>query len=323
VALTLLEPGSAFNAAQWPEAPGVVGLYAVVEAPEGTYVATRFVPGARTLAELRGARAGRRRRWLDEVAATLDGVVHGRLSEDDVLIDGHGHALVTGFGRAAAGATAADDAQALARMRPPPRRRVPVLPAVAVVAAGVAGVVLLTGGDDARPAAQPPPALPGAASFGSALAPGPVRTVDCDGRPPSGSSVACTVMQSALPGRPLRTARRGFVRRWVVRGVTGPVQLQVVAPARGGMIAYNHSRTVTVRDPAATTVVHDSLSVPAGARFALELRPGSGFGVAPGDAGATTVRFFGPLRAIPQRPVRGRRHAEELLLRVDVLPKPG
>ena len=71
MALRRLEPQTAFNAAGWPDRPGVVGLYAVVEAPEGTYVATRFLPGARTLAELRR----RRRRWLEEVATALDGTV--------------------------------------------------------------------------------------------------------------------------------------------------------------------------------------------------------------------------------------------------------
>jgi hypothetical protein len=317
VALRRLEPGARFSAAGWPERRGVVDLYAVVTEPAGTYVATRFVPGARTLAELRGAPAARRRRWIDEVAATLDGVFHGDLTEHDILVDADGRALVTGFGRAPEGATADDDRIVLERLRPQRRRWVLVVPALlAFAVAVVVAVLLLTGGGDE----DAPAVTAGATAVGSDLAAGELVTVDCEGAGPSGSSVPCTLMQADLPGRPLTARAAGIVRAWAVRGASGPVGLQVLQAQGDRYVAYNRSATVTIDDADATTVVPADLSVPKGARFALEVGPGGAAGIRRGVAGAGTLRFFGPLRSDPRAAEPGDGDGEELLLRVDVLP---
>ncbi len=322
VALRRLPPGTRVDAAAWPERPGVVPLFAVAEEPSGVYVATRLLPGARTLAELRSAPAARRRRWLDQAAAAVDGAVHGRLSEQAVLVDADGRAWVTGFGRAPADASAADDREALARLRPaaPRRRRAAMAAAAVVVVVTIVAVVALPAGGGDAPAPAPP-VTAGASAVGSTLAPGEVATVDCEGAAPGGSSPACTLMQAALPGRPLVAPSDGIVRGWAVRGVRGRVALQVIVPSGGGFVAYNRGPMVTVDDRGAPRVIAADMSVPKGARFAIEVAPGAAIGLRRGVPGAATARFLGPLRsaARPGRPTGG--EGEELLLRVNVVPR--
>lgn len=320
VALRRLAPGRRFDAARWPDRPGVVRLYSVVVGDDGTYLATQFVPGARTLAELGGPRAGRRTRWLDEVAATLDGVVHGDLTEADVLVGADGKALVTGFGRAPEGATAQDDEAALIRLRAAGGRRARAAPvaALATAAAVLLAALVLTG--DERPAAAPAPAVePGATAIGSALAAGGVVTVDCEGLPPSGSSLPCTIVQTALPGRPVTAPVEGIVRRWVVRGARGRLRLRVLEDTPEGPVTVNRTRTEVADEP--VEVFRSDRPVPAGARFALELAPGAGAGIHRGARGAVTARYFGPLRSAPNVTTTAGGRGEELLLRVDVVPR--
>jgi hypothetical protein len=322
VALRRLPPGTRVDASAWPERPGVVPLFAVAEDPSGVYVATRLLPGARTLAELRSAPGARRRRWLDQAAEALDGAVHGRLGEHEILVDSDGRAWVTGFGRAPAEATAADDRQVLARLRPaiPRRRWVALATAVAVAAATIVAVVATRTGDDDR-AAPAPPVTAGAQALGSALAAGESVTVDCEGATPGGASPACTVMQATLPGRPLVAARAGLVRGWAVRGFRGRVALQVVVPAGDGFVVYNRGPSVSVDDRGAPRVIAADMSFPKGARFAIEVAPGAAIGIRRTVPDAGTVRFLGPLRsaARPARAAGG--EGEELLLRVDVVPR--
>lgn len=322
VALRRLPPGTTFRPAVWPDRPGVVDLFAVVEDPGGTYVATGFVPGARTLAELAGARASRRRRWLDQAGDILEGTVHGDLTAADILIDPSGRVLVTGFGRGAPDATAHDDRAAIARLRPPPR----ALGRTALVAAGLLGVAAAAIGlgvasvvrdDDERP---PAPAVPpGAVALGSALAPGPMRSVDCEDRRPGGDSLACTILQGRLDGRPLATTGRVRVRSWVVEGARGRMRLQVLRSDGARFRQYVSGPAVAVPDTAPYVVTED-LVVPAGMRFALEVAPGSAIGVRDDVAGARTLRFYGPLRGDLRIPDGGRGAEQELLLRVDVVP---
>lgn len=317
VALRRLPPGTRVDAAAWPERPGVVPLFAVAEDPSGVYVATRLLPGARTLAELRSAPAARRRRWLDQAAAAVDGTVHGRLSEHEILIDAERRAWVTGFGRAPAGASADDDREALARLRPAAARRWWAAIAVAAaVTATIVAVVLRGGGDAFSPA---PPVTPGASAVGSALAPGAVASVDCEGGAPGGASPACTIMQAALPGRALVATSAGLVRGWAVRGVRGRVALQVVLPRGDGFVVYNRGPMVTVDDRAAARVIAADMSFPRGARFALEIAPGAAIGIRSGVPGASTARFLGPLRSAARPAHAAGGAGQELLLRVDVV----
>lgn len=322
VALRRLPPGTTVRPAAWPDRAGVVNLYAVVEDASGTYVVTRFVPGARTLAELAGARAGRRHRWLDQVAATLEGTVHGDLTAADILVDASGHALVGGFGRGAPDATAADDAAAIARLRPAtrPRTRVAALAGAAVLAVGAGAAVLGARGGDAPPQDPPPPVTDGATAVGSSLGAGPVASVDCEDRAPGGDSVACSILQGDLAGRPLIAPAAGIVRAWAVRGVRGQVRLQVLVPDGRALRQTVAGPVVTIPDTGVHVIASD-LSVPAGARFALGLAPGSAAGLRDGVAGARTLRFYGLLRGDPRVPDDGRGAGQELLLRVDVAPR--
>jgi hypothetical protein len=313
VALRRLPGDASFRATQWPDRPGVVDLFAVVPGADGTYVATRFLPGARTLAECRGTRVARQRRWLAEAAAALDGAVHGRLTERDILVDADGHAQVTGFGLAPPEATAEDDRAALERMQPERRRRSLLLPAAGLAAAGTVAVVALSGGGPA-----PAPPLPaGTRAFGSTLAPGKISTLDCEGGRVSANSLPCTVLQTDLAGRPLVAPSAGLVRGWAVRGASGRMRLQIVVRRGGGYVAYNRSRPVTVA-PGAPRYFRADRSFPAGASFALEVFPGAAVGIRRGADGAT-ARFFSPLRATVRSADRVGGERQELLLRVDVV----
>ncbi|WP_354701170.1 hypothetical protein DSM112329_01477 [Paraconexibacter sp. AEG42_29] len=340
VALRRLPPGARFDGLRWPERDGIVELYAVVDDPGGTYVATQYVEGAHTFAERRaaGARPRELRRVVAAAEATLMGAVHGDLTEHDVLITPGGRVLLTGFGRAGAGAGAGTgtgaeaDRAALDRLGPRRRPRTVRWSAVgAVVAAAGAAAVLTIGGNDddgGNPAAPmqaasaPAPAVAaGATAVGSELAPGALRTVDCEGGRPSGSSEPCTIMQSASPGRPLVAPVSGLVRSWSVRGARGRLSLQVLQPAGDGFVAYNGSPIVTVATADAVRTFATSMSVPRGARFALEVAPGGAVGLRRAARGAVTARFFGPLRGEARVADDSRGRGEELLLRVDVVPR--
>ncbi len=311
VVLTRLDPGVAFDVTAWPRRPGVVPLYAVIEWNGDRYVATRLIEGARTLAEVRRIR----RRWLDGAAAILADHPHGDLTAGDLLVDPDGALWVTGFGRDAG----RDDRAALAAMRPPERSRRAALPAAAGVMAVAVAVALLARGDG-EPAMPAPPVTRGATAFGSALTPGGVRTVDCEGRVPSGSSSYCTIMQTDLGGRPLVVPYRGLVRAWAVRGARGRVSLQILRPTPQGYLLYNNTRSVAL-DGTPRRIAADR-SVPKGSRFALLVEPGGGIGVRGGVAGAADTRFIGPVTSREARRPGSTKRGEELLLRVDVVRRP-
>lgn len=294
----------------------------MVEGPDGTYIATRFVPGARTFAELSGARASRRRRWLDAVAATLEGTVHGDLTPADILIDPSGRVLVTGFGRGATDATAADDRAAIAALRPPPPTRARVAWAVAGVAAAavVVGGLVVAFDDRGGGARAPVPVVPaGAVAYGSPLTPGAVESVDCEDRRPAGDSLACTVLQGGLAGQPLTTAGPVRLRRWVVEGARGRMRLQVLQGDGGRLRVYVSGPPVTIPTTGVQVVPADVV-VPAGVRFGLEVAPGSAVGIRNGVDDARTLRFYGPLRGDLRTPDTDRGAGQELLLRVDAVP---
>lgn len=322
VALRRLAPGVRFRADRWPKAAGIVDLLAVTQSPEGTYVATRLVDGARTLAEIRNGR--KVTRALAEAAATLErtGAVHGHLTASDILVAGDGRVLLTGFGRAAGGARAEDDRAALLALQPTRRRRPAALivAAVATTAAVAAVIVTDNAPDRPDPARPAPPVATGALAIGSPLAPAGVTTVDCSGNAPGGASLPCTLMQTRLPGRALAAPSAGVVRAWSVRGVRGRVALQVIRRTGRRFFVSNSSRVVTVTDPDVPRVVRAGLTVPAGARFALEVLPGAGVGLRRGVAGAGAVRFSSPLRVNPRSPDPGGAQVGELLLRVDFVP---
>lgn len=349
VTLTLLAPGDPradrFRAAAWPSHPSVVALYAAGAGADGFFIAARRVDGATTMRR-RIAAGADPSPWLADVRAALaaTGAVHGALDDEaSLLVDGGGRALVTGFGLGPPGATAADDERALARLQaaarggaqegraasvPAAGRRRPrwsgrralraVAAAPAVLAALALAVIVLRGGGP-QPGAPPAPAA-GALALGSALAPGPLRSVDCDGEPPSGRSAACTLLQRALPGRRLVVARAGAVVGWHVRGARGLVALRVIRPRAGGRFASAGGSEFQALDGGLRSF-RAALAVRRGDRLGIELAPGAAAGLRATVRGATTARFVDPLRSESRPPDPGGGRDEELLLRVDYVPR--
>jgi hypothetical protein len=338
VALTVLSPddprAKRFQAAAWPEHRHVLRLFAAGESEHGFHIATRFVPGATTLAQ-RIAAGDDATRWLDDVRDALDSTdaVHGALGEEEsLLIDGGGEVLIAGFGLGPDDATRADDERSLAalersaatRSRPeriPLPRRVSARVAGAVAAAVALALIAVAAPDDATsPDPAPPAVARGMVALGSALAAGPVRTVDCEGDPPSGASPSCTATQTALPGRVLVASRDGTVRRWHVRGARGEVAMRVIRRRGAKFIVAGGSGYERV--DGGVRSFRAAVPIRAGDLVALELGPGSGAGFRESVAGAATTRFLSALSPVPRapNPPPGLGRSEEILLRVDYEP---
>lgn len=197
-----------------------------------------------------------------------------------------------------------------------PGRRWAVLAGAAVLSA-VAVLLLLRFGQDAGPSATAPPVPPGLIAIGSSLRAGAsMDDRDCRGLAPSGSSPACTVLQTNLPGRRVVVPRNGAVRAWAVRGARGELALQVLRRRAGETFQVARSQPVLVRD----TGVHRfraELAVEAGDVLALAVMPGAGIGerVVSGARSEVWTRPVGA-EVAPGRAVADR----EVLLRADVEP---
>lgn len=159
-----------------------------------------------------------------------------------------------------------------------------------------AGVLVAAAGDDAPAAPSVPPVGEGLTALGSSLeAPGGLRSRDCNGQSPSGSSPACSLLQTALPNRQLVVPANGLIKAWAVRGASGELTLQVLR-RRDGVI-YQVSRAETVR--VATRGVHrfeTELDAEAGDFIALRMAPESTVGLVP-TPGARTERWSSPVGA--------------------------
>ena len=187
-----------------------------------------------------------------------------------------------------------------------------------LVLAGVAGLVAPFGGstDDRVPSVSR-----GARALGSQLPARGIISVDCRGRAPDGASEACTVVQTARPGRSLVPPRAGTIRRWAVRGARGEVALQVIRRRGDRWVSVARSRFERVPGPGVHSVPTD-LAVRPGDRFGVQLAPGAAIGVRRRVPGASTARWIGPL-GVDARPTelgRGTGFDHELLLRVDYAP---
>jgi len=332
VSLTLLAPGDPraerFRADAWPEHPRVVSLYAAGPSERGFFIATRRVDSATTLRR-RVAAGADPSSWLADVRATLTvtGAIHGALDDEwSLLVDRDGRVLITGFGLGAPEATGADDTRALARLartaasarRSGRRRR--ALAVVVVAAVGAALLLAAAASDDGARRAGVEPPVQGAVPLGSALAAGPLRTVDCDGEAPSGGSFSCTAMQMLLPRRPLVVARAGVVVAWHVRGARGRVALRVIQRRGTKTFAAVGGSDFEPVDEGLRSF-RAAVPVCRGDRFALELAPGSAAGFRAAVPGATTTRFIDELDYESRAPnAAGAGRDEELLLRVDYVP---
>ena len=323
VAFKLLHDGALADRVRrlaWPEHPGAVRLYGSGTSEHGPWLAMQLIDG-RTLAET----------WapLDDVAGALAqahdaGIVHGDVRARNVLIQ-DGRARLTDFGLV--DGTIEADRAALAALRrdhprpPARRRRVGVgAGAAAIVVAGIAAALLAGGpsGDGDAPRAEP---APGTLVVGSDLAAGGVEGVDCNGRAPSGTSPACTVMQRTIYGREVEVPEAGTITAWAVRGSRGRLALQVLRPRGRDVAAVGRSADVSVPDGGLHTFPAD-LRVVAGDRIALEVPPDAAIGIRRDTAGATTERWVGPLLDPPRPPERaaGTGLDVELALRVTVRP---
>jgi Protein kinase domain len=332
VALKVLPERPAGDRLRWPENRHVVSLYAAGPCEYGYFVAMQLIRGT-SLAELLESRRVRREEVqpvIDDVRAALDaahraGMVHGAVNARNVLVDEGGRGFLTDFGLESPGATMESDReqfdalerQALQRAQSPrrPRRAVLALLAGIVLTAAVAAVILATRGGTA----STPGPLRGAEALGSALPAAGVVSADCSGRPPSGASEPCTLVQTRLDGRPLAVRANGVVRRWSVRGARGELALQVMR--RRGALVYRVARSPyeLIRDER-LHVLTANLPVRKGDLVGLAVAPGSAVGVRRAG-GATTQRQFGVNDLAAARfDHAGTERDQEVLLRVEYVP---
>jgi hypothetical protein len=343
-------PEAGLRRLPWPDHPNAVALYAAGSTQHGGFLAMKRVRAPTLSAALRsgGLRPDTARAVLAGVAAALDSLhrerrAHGAVHAGNVFADGE-RGLLTDFGLGPAKATAAGDREAFAALvrevlgtatpGPPPATALailgvpgspsrlrrwwwPVAAAVAVLAVVAAAALSFSSSGVADE--RPPLALAGAVVLGSALAAQHEDSVDCNGLPPTGSSEACTIVQTRLGAARLVPDRGGVIRRWAVRGARGELALQVLR-RRGGRY-FLVARTPYVRIPDdGLHVMPANLPVRDGDLVGLEVTPGAAIGVS--DArNAETARWLGPI-VLTVRPAEphGPPIDRELLLRVEYVP---
>jgi hypothetical protein len=359
VALKLLPAEPELTPLAWPDHPHVVSMYAAGSSEHGQFIAMQLVRGKTLAALLRAGKVQPEGlvALLEQVATALDashraGVVHRGVEAHNVLVD-DGHAFVTDVGLGSGPATPEADraafealaAECLGELWPGPadprpssaaaiaeraaralpdrplrrwlRRSIPVI-AGGTAAAVVAAVVFGGSGEESPDA---PPVLRGAQVLGSALPATSVASLDCEGRPPTGASQECTLVQTRLPGRPLRAGRSGVIRRWVVRGARGELALHVLRRRGGQLVSIARTPYELVQDRGVHALTAN-LPIRAGQIVGLQVAPGAEIGVRRGVKDAATARSFGPL-TFALRPVHrgaGTGFDHELLLRAEYLP---
>ncbi len=313
--------------------PNLVGFYGAGEWEEGgRFIATRFIRGAR-LSDLQEEGLSLPPNALEAIAAALHaahsaGLVHGRISADNVLVEANGTAYLADLGLGHDG-TAEGDLEALAgvvaefesrsRLQSGRRRlrRLGVALAVALAIAIPALVVALDGGEDSAPTtAGPAPAPPPrTSSIGSPLPPGETTPLGCIENPTPNTAL-CTIAQTRLDGTPIVAPRDGVVRGWAVRGASGDVSLQVIRERDGRSFLVGFSEPERISDPGPHAFPTD-ISLAAGDGIGVGLGPGATIGSRAGGANAEISRWDGRLtadRRAPSEVVEG----VELMIRADI-----
>lgn len=194
--------------------------------------------------------------------------------------------------------------------------------AIGVVAGIVVPIVVLIlvtlgGGDDAVPAGDDavPSAGAGFEVLGASLQPSDdIASGDCRGAAPTGSSPACTLLQTELPGRRVVVRSDGALRAWAVRGARGELALQVLRRRSGEIFQVARSQPAVVPDAGAHRFTAE-LAVEAGDVLALAVAPGAQVGRRP-VAGAQLERWEGPVGV--ERREGESSDGQELQLRAEV-----
>lgn len=312
----------------------LVPTYEAGEWAEGRFVATRFVRG-RTLADLLSAGSLAPKRLsnlMQPLSSALEaahdaGLVHGRLTAQNVIVDAAGSPFLADLGLGRPGSVEADRqalrelASQVERATARRRRRRLIAPSVAASAAlgAVVAVVLLTAGfGDADPATLAAPALAaGAEPFGSALSAGAASPVGC-AEAPGPNTPACTLGQATIDGRPTIVSRAGVIRRWAVRGAEGDLALQVVGRRGSKTFLRSFSQVERVAD-GAPHAFEANVPVERGDRIGVLLAPGASIGSRAGPPETGALRWEGTLSYAPQAQDISR-FGGELQLRADIEP---
>ncbi len=309
--------------------PNLVPFYESGEWRGGRFVATRFIRGAK-LSDLQEDRLALPVGALETVADALRvahaaGVVHGRVSGENILIEANGTAYLTDLGLGRAGTPEADR-QALAaviseferraasrRNRRPARRA--ALAVAAAVGAVISALVLTLGGDEeAIRLATAAPGPENTRSVGSSLPPVATTPLGCIENP-TPNTPSCTFVLTRLDGSTVAIPRAGVVRGWAVRGASGEVSLQIVRErdGRSFIVGFSQPEQVSGAGPHAFTA---DISVGAGDSIGVGLGPGATIG-SRADRLATLARFDGRLTADP-RPESEVIRGVEVMIRADI-----
>ena len=259
-------------------------------------------------------------------AAHAAGLAHGRISDQNILVEPDGTPYLADLGLGHGGSAAADAealAAVLARLpaqaalsRPRTARRALRFGTV-VLAASMAAVVALAVDRDHDPEARvdPPPPAPSTTVVGSALTAAAVRPLGCRDDP-SSNTPACTLVQTRLDGRVLRVRRQGVIRSWAVRGASGDLTLQVIREREGKSFVAGFSQPERLADAAPRAFPAD-IAVQAGDSVGVRLAPGATIGFRSDSLRSTFVRWDGGLTGDSQA-VGPTLLDGELMLRADV-----
>ncbi len=309
--------------------PNLVPYYEVGEWEGGRFIATRLIRG-KTLADLRARGSPPAAESLEPLAGALQaahaaGLTHGRISDENILIEANGTPFLADLGLGRRGSPE-EDAEALAAVvsRLPAQaaatRRDRSWRALRLGLVGLAGVAALAlvlaanGGEDSPAPIDAPPSPPNTTVVGSELPPVAVRPLGCR-EDPSANTPACTFAQTRLDGRAVTVRRAGVIRAWAVRGASGDLALQVIR-ARGGksfVVGFSQPERLTDTAPRSFPA---NVGVRAGDQIGVRLAPGAHVGASSRSPRSALVRWDGGLTAWPQ--AEGTTLSGELMLRVDL-----
>ena len=157
----------------------------------------------------------------------------------------------------------------------------------------------------------------GTIQLGSDLEPGPVTRTGCS-EVPGPNTPACTLVQTAIAGRPATVERAGVIRSWSVRGARGEIALQVIGRRGGDEYLRGFSQAELVTGPAPKSFAAN-IAVRRGDRLGVLLAPGAVIGSRSPPPESHGIRLEGSLDYSPH-PQGSTRVDQELLFRADVEP---